>query len=116
MSRPEMPTPQNSAIAIDYQPAMYQSVQPHDRLETFNNIQNLAKAAKGLMSFANGKVKVLAKNEAVRASPWAPRRISAIVPWLLSASTSLAENWMRSMGNLVTGTMNGAEDRNGTLT
>ena len=41
MSKPEMPTPQNSAIAIDYQPAMYQSVQPHDRLETFNNIQIL---------------------------------------------------------------------------
>jgi len=60
MSKLEMLTPQNSAIAmIDYQPAMYQSVQPHDRLETFNNIQNLAKAAKGLMSFANGKVKVL---------------------------------------------------------
>jgi hypothetical protein len=43
--RPQMPklemlTPQNSAIAmIDYQPAMYQSVRPHDRLETFDNIQ-----------------------------------------------------------------------------
>ncbi len=73
MSKPEMPTPQNSAIAIDYQPAMYQSVQPHDRLEAFNNIQILAKAAKGLMSFANGKVKGSSlratKNEAVRAAP-----------------------------------------------
>jgi hypothetical protein len=40
MSKLEMLTPQNSAIAlIDYQPVMYQSVQPHDRLETFNNIQ-----------------------------------------------------------------------------
>ena len=40
MSKLEMLTPQNSAIAmIDYQPAMYQSVQPHDRLETFDNIQ-----------------------------------------------------------------------------
>ena len=58
MSSPEMPTPQNSAIAIDYQPAMYQSVQPHDRLEAFNNIQ-IWKAAKELMSFANGEVKVL---------------------------------------------------------
>jgi hypothetical protein len=53
MSKLEMLTPQNSAIAmIDYQPAMYQSVQPHDRLETFDNIQFfLAKAAKDLMSF-----------------------------------------------------------------
>ena len=40
MSKLEMLTPQNSAIAmIDYQPAMYQSVQPRDRLETFDNIQ-----------------------------------------------------------------------------
>jgi hypothetical protein len=38
---------------------MYQSVQLHDRLETFNSIQILTKAAKDLMSFANGKVKVL---------------------------------------------------------
>ena len=43
----EMLTPQNSAIAlIDYQPAMYQGVQSHDRLVTFNNVQVLAKAAK----------------------------------------------------------------------
>jgi len=47
MSNVEMLTPQNSAIAlIDYQPAMYQGVQSHDRLLTFNNIQVLAKAAK----------------------------------------------------------------------
>ena len=47
MSKLEMLTPQNSAIAlIDYQPAMYQGVQSHDRLVTFNNIQVLAKAAK----------------------------------------------------------------------
>jgi hypothetical protein len=60
MSKLEMLTPQNSAIAmIDYQPAMYQSVQLHDRLETFNSIQILTKAAKDLMSVANGKVKVL---------------------------------------------------------
>jgi hypothetical protein len=52
MSKLEMLTPQNSAIAmIDHQPAMYQSVQPHDRLETFDNIHFfLAKAAKDLMS------------------------------------------------------------------
>jgi nicotinamidase-related amidase len=43
----EMLTPQNSAIAlIDYQPAMYQGVQSHDRLVPFNNVQILAKAAK----------------------------------------------------------------------
>jgi nicotinamidase-related amidase len=47
MSKVEMLTPQNSAIAlIDYQPAMYQGVQSHDRLVTFNNAQVLAKAAK----------------------------------------------------------------------
>jgi len=47
MSKLEMLTPQNSAIAlIDYQPAMYQGVQSHDRIVTFNNIQILAKAAK----------------------------------------------------------------------
>ena len=46
MSKVEMLTPQNSAIAlIDYQPAMYQGVQSHDRLVTFNNVQILAKAA-----------------------------------------------------------------------
>jgi nicotinamidase-related amidase len=47
MSKLEMLTPQNSAIAlIDYQPAMYQGVQSHDRLATFNNVQVLAKAAR----------------------------------------------------------------------
>jgi nicotinamidase-related amidase len=47
MSKLEMLTPQNSAIAlIDYQPAMYQGVQSHDRLTTMNNVQVLAKAAK----------------------------------------------------------------------
>ena len=47
MSKLEMLAPQNSAIAlIDYQPAMYQGVQSHDRLVTFNNVQVLAKAAK----------------------------------------------------------------------
>jgi nicotinamidase-related amidase len=47
MSKIEMLTPQNSAIAlIDYQPAMFQGVQSHDRLVTFNNVQVLAKAAK----------------------------------------------------------------------
>src|SRR6201984_973963 len=47
MSKLEMLTPQNSAIAlIDFQPAMYQGVQSHDRLVPFNNVQVLAKAAK----------------------------------------------------------------------
>ena len=47
MSALEMLTPQNSAIAlIDYQPAMFQGVQSHDRLVTFNNVQVLAKSAK----------------------------------------------------------------------
>ena len=47
MTKLEMLTPKNSAIAlIDYQPAMYQGVQSHDRLVVFNNIQILAKAAK----------------------------------------------------------------------
>jgi len=47
MSNLDMLSPQNHAIAlIDYQPAMYQGVQSHDRLVTFNNVQVLAKAAK----------------------------------------------------------------------
>jgi nicotinamidase-related amidase len=47
MSKLEMLSPQNHAIAlVDYQPAMYQGVQSHDRLVTFNNVQILAKAAK----------------------------------------------------------------------
>ena len=47
MSKLEMLSPENHAIAlVDYQPAMYQGVQSHDRLVTFNNVQVLAKAAK----------------------------------------------------------------------
>jgi nicotinamidase-related amidase len=47
MSKLDMLAPENHAIAlIDYQPAMYQGVQSHDRLVTFNNVQVLAKAAK----------------------------------------------------------------------
>jgi len=49
MSKLEMLTPQNSAIAlIDYQPAMYQGVQSHDRIVVFNNIQILAKGGEAL--------------------------------------------------------------------
>ena len=47
MSKLEMLSPENHAIAlVDYQPAMYQGVQSHDRLVTLNNVQVLAKAAK----------------------------------------------------------------------
>jgi nicotinamidase-related amidase len=47
MSKLEMLTPQNHAIAlIDFQPAMYQGVQSHDRIVTFNSVQVLAKTAK----------------------------------------------------------------------
>ena len=47
MSKTDLLTPENCAIAlIDYQPAMYQGVQSHDRLETLNNVQILAKTAK----------------------------------------------------------------------
>ncbi|RZN33750.1 hydrolase [Bradyrhizobium sp. Leo121] len=47
MSKLDMLTPQNCAVAlIDYQPAMYQGVQSHDRLVPFNNVQVVAKAAK----------------------------------------------------------------------
>lgn len=43
----EMLTPENSALAlIDFQPAMYQGVQSHDRLEVMHNVQALARAAK----------------------------------------------------------------------
>lgn len=43
----EMLTPDNSALAlIDFQPAMFQGIQSHDRLVTFNNVQVLAKASK----------------------------------------------------------------------
>ena len=47
MAKTDLLTPENCAIAlIDYQPAMYQGVQSHDRLGTFNNVQILAKTAK----------------------------------------------------------------------
>ena len=38
MAKTDLLSPENCAIAlIDYQPAMYQGVQSHDRLETLNN-------------------------------------------------------------------------------
>jgi nicotinamidase-related amidase len=47
MAKTDLLSPENCAIAlIDYQPAMYQGVQSHDRLETLNNVQIVAKAAK----------------------------------------------------------------------
>jgi nicotinamidase-related amidase len=46
MSKLEMLSPENHAIAlVDYQPAMYQGVQSHDRLVTLNNVQVLGKTA-----------------------------------------------------------------------
>lgn len=47
MALTEMLTPQNCALAlIDYQPAMFQGVQSHDRLGIVENVQILAKTAK----------------------------------------------------------------------
>jgi nicotinamidase-related amidase len=47
MPKTDMLSPENHAIAlIDYQPAMYQGVQSHDRISTLNNVQIVAKAAK----------------------------------------------------------------------
>ena len=46
-SKHEMITPANSALVlIDFQPAMYQGVESHDRLSVFNNVQVLAKGGK----------------------------------------------------------------------
>ncbi|KPF79092.1 chloroperoxidase [alpha proteobacterium AAP81b] len=43
----EMITPDNAALVlIDFQPAMFQGVQSHDRLEVMHNVQVLAKTAK----------------------------------------------------------------------
>jgi nicotinamidase-related amidase len=42
-----MVTPKDTALVlIDYQPAMFQGVQSHDRLEVVHNVQVLAKTAK----------------------------------------------------------------------
>jgi nicotinamidase-related amidase len=47
MAKAELLTPENHCITlIDYQPAMYQGVQSHDRNVTFHNVQVLAKGAK----------------------------------------------------------------------
>ncbi|MFC5520766.1 hydrolase [Polaromonas jejuensis] len=47
MSKTDLITPQNSAmLLIDFQPAMYQGVQSHDRLSVVHNVQVLAKSAK----------------------------------------------------------------------
>ena len=43
----EMLTPDNAALVlIDFQPAMYQGVQSHDRLSVMHNVQTLARAAR----------------------------------------------------------------------
>lgn len=45
--RLEMIAPENSALVlIDFQPAMYQGVESHDRLSVMHNVQILAKGAK----------------------------------------------------------------------
>jgi nicotinamidase-related amidase len=47
MSKAEMITPDNCAmVLIDYQPAMWQGVESHQRIEPFTNVQILAKTAK----------------------------------------------------------------------
>ena len=44
---PEMLTPDNCALVlIDFQPAMFQGVQSHDRLVVMENVQALARAAR----------------------------------------------------------------------
>ncbi|MEO0917399.1 MAG: hydrolase [Pseudomonadota bacterium] len=47
MSKHEMISPENAALVlIDFQPAMFQGVESHDRLSVVNNVQILAKGAK----------------------------------------------------------------------
>jgi nicotinamidase-related amidase len=47
MSYTEFVTPQDTALVlIDYQPAMFQGVESHDRLSVMHNVQALAKAAR----------------------------------------------------------------------
>ncbi|HEX9392190.1 MAG TPA: hydrolase [Usitatibacteraceae bacterium] len=47
MSKTDFITPQNAALVlIDFQPAMYQGVESHDRLSVMHNAQVLAKTAR----------------------------------------------------------------------
>ncbi len=47
MSKTDFVSPQDTALVlIDYQPAMYQGVESHDRLSVMHNVQVLAKGAK----------------------------------------------------------------------
>ena len=47
MSKTDFVTPQDAALVlIDYQPAMFQGVESHDRLSVMHNVQALAKAAR----------------------------------------------------------------------
>jgi nicotinamidase-related amidase len=47
MSKTDFVTPQNAALVlIDFQPAMYQGVESHDRLSVVHNVQILAKTAR----------------------------------------------------------------------
>ena len=46
-SKHEMISPENAALVlIDFQPAMFQGVESHDRLSVVHNVQTLAKGAK----------------------------------------------------------------------
>lgn len=46
-SKHEMITPDNAALVlIDFQPAMFQGIESHDRLSVVNNVQILAKGAR----------------------------------------------------------------------
>ena len=47
MSKHEMISPENAALVlIDFQPAMFQGIESHDRLSVMHNVQTLAKGAK----------------------------------------------------------------------
>lgn len=47
MSKTEFVTPENAALVlIDFQPAMFQGVESHDRLNVMHNVQVLAKTAR----------------------------------------------------------------------
>lgn len=47
MSKHEMISPENAALVlIDFQPAMFQGVESHDRLSVMHNVQILAKGSK----------------------------------------------------------------------
>ena len=94
MSDLEMLSPQNCAIAlIDFQPAMYQGVQSHDRLTTLNNVEVLAKAAK-LFGIPTVLSTVEAKDFA-----------GPFMPEITELSSSSAGNASVPSDNAITGTV-----------